>query len=130
MKFLADECVDRQIVDRLRREGHEVLYVVEMEPGISDDEVLNLANLEKSILLTADKDFGELIFRQGKIAKGVILVRLAGLSPEVKAEIVADAIREHAGEFLLAFTVITPVTVRIRVKISPQRRCRENIFLE
>jgi len=92
-----------------------------MEPGISDDEVLNLANREKSILLTADKDFGELIFRQGKIAKGVILVRLAGLSPEVKAEIVADAIREHAGELLLAFTVITPVTVRIRVKISPQR---------
>jgi hypothetical protein len=66
VKFLADECVDRQIVDRLRREEHEVRYVVEMEPGISDDEVLNLANLEKSILLTADKDFGELIFRQGK----------------------------------------------------------------
>jgi predicted nuclease of predicted toxin-antitoxin system len=66
VKFLADECVDRQIVERLRRERHEVLYFVEMEPGISDDEVRNLANLEKSILLTADKDFGELIFRQGK----------------------------------------------------------------
>jgi len=128
VKFLADECVDRQIVDRLRQEGYEVLYVVEMEPGISDDVVLSLANLKESILLTADKDFGDLIFRQGKIAKGVVLVRLAGLSPEVKAEIVANAIREHAEELLQAFTVITPVTVRIRVKISPQRRCRENIF--
>jgi len=121
VKFLADECVDRQIVDRLRQEGYEVLYVVEMEPGISDDEVLSLTNLKKSILLTADKDFGELIFRQDKIAKGVILVRLAGLSPEVKAEVVANAIREHAGELLHAFTVITPVIVRIRGKVSSQR---------
>jgi len=118
VKFLADECVDRQIVDQLRQDGHEVLYVAEMKPGISDDEVLNLANREKSILLTADKDFGELIFRQGKIAKGVILVRLAGLSPGVKAEVVTDAIKDHAGELLQAFTVITPVTVRIRGKIS------------
>jgi len=121
VKFLADECVDRQIVDRLRQEGYEVLYVVEMEPGISDDEVLSLTNLKKSILLTADKDFGELIFRQDKIAKGVILVRLAGLSPEVKAEVVANAIREHTGELLHAFTVITPVIVRIRGKVSSQR---------
>jgi predicted nuclease of predicted toxin-antitoxin system len=118
VKFLADECVDRQIVDRLRQEGYEVLYVVEMEPGISDEEVLSLANRNESILLTADKDFGDLIFRQGKIAKGVVLVRLAGLSPEVKAEVVANAIREHAEELLQAFTVITPVTVRIRGEIS------------
>ena len=44
MKFLADECVDRQIVDRLRHDGHTVLCVTEMEPGISDQEVLNLVN--------------------------------------------------------------------------------------
>ena len=85
MKFLADECVDRQIVDRLRQESYEVLYVVEMEPGISDDEVLNLANLEKSILLTADKDFGDLIFRQNKITTGVILIQRAGLLPWSKS---------------------------------------------
>ncbi len=118
MKFLADECIDRQIVDRLRQEGHEVLYVAELDPGITDDEVMNLANQENSLLLTADKDFGELIFRQGKIAKGVILVRLAGLSPIVKAEVVADAIKDHAEKLLEAFTVITPVTVRIRGKVS------------
>jgi predicted nuclease of predicted toxin-antitoxin system len=61
VKFLADEGVDKQIVDRLRQVGHSVWYVAEMEPGISDDEVLNLANRENDILLTADKDFGELI---------------------------------------------------------------------
>ena len=49
MKFLADECIDRQIVDRLRHDGHTVLCVAEMEPGISDQKVLNLVNHEDAI---------------------------------------------------------------------------------
>jgi uncharacterized protein with PIN domain len=52
LKFLGDENLDWQIVQRLRFDGHEVLYVVEIEPGIADDEVLNLANNESAILLT------------------------------------------------------------------------------
>lgn len=118
MKLLADEGVDQQIVKRLRQEGHTVLYVAEMEPGISDDEVLNLANQETAILLTADKDFGELIFRQGRISAGVILLRLAGLSQESKKEAVASVIRVHADKLQQAFAVITPGVVRIRHKIS------------
>ncbi len=58
MKFLADDCVDWQIVDALRKDGHVVLYIVEMNRSIPDEEVLNTANAETSILLTADKDFG------------------------------------------------------------------------
>ena len=61
MKFLGDENLDWQIVERLRLEDHEVLYVVEMEPRIPDNEVLNLANNEGAILLISDKDFGELV---------------------------------------------------------------------
>ena len=56
MRFLVDECVDRQIVDRIRHDGHTVLYVAEMEHGISDGDVLNLANQEEAILLTVDQD--------------------------------------------------------------------------
>ncbi|MFQ6054896.1 MAG: DUF5615 family PIN-like protein [Methanosarcinales archaeon] len=114
MKFLADENIDRQIVERLRREGHQVWYVAEMDPGISDDVVLDLANLERALLLTADKDFGELVFRQRRIAPGVVLVRLAGLSPTSKAAMVASAVNQHATELAQAFTVITPGTIRIR----------------
>lgn len=79
MKLLADEGVDRQIVALIRDEGHDVAYVLEMEPGISDEAVLDLANREARILLTADKDFGELVFRQGLLAPGVILIRLSAL---------------------------------------------------
>ena len=69
MILLADESVDRQIVDRLREDGRTVLYVTEMDPGISDDAVLSLANGKEAVLLTADRDFGELIFRQKKVSK-------------------------------------------------------------
>lgn len=61
MNLLADESVDRQIVDRLRQDGHAVRYIAEMEPGVSDDTVLDLAYRESILLLTADKDFGELV---------------------------------------------------------------------
>ena len=63
MNLLADESIDLQIVDRLRQDGHLVHYIAEMEPGISDDVVLDLANQDTAVLLTADKDFGELVFR-------------------------------------------------------------------
>ncbi len=75
MNLLADENIKQAIVDRLRLDGHAVWYVVEMEPGVSDDVVLDLANREGALLLTGDKDFGELVFRLGRVAFGVILVR-------------------------------------------------------
>ncbi len=63
MNILADEGVDRPIVDRLRQDGHRVWYVAEMAPASSDEDVLALANAESAVLLTADTDFGELIHR-------------------------------------------------------------------
>ena len=114
MNFFADESVDRQIVDRLRQDGHAGRYVAEMEPGILDDIVLDLANQEAGILLTADKDFGELVFRQRRLTSGILLVRLAGLSPARKADVVASAINQHSGELPGAFAVLTPGAFRIR----------------
>jgi len=67
LNLLADEGVDRQIVNRLRREGHDILYIAEMEPGMPDEAVLESANRESRLLLTADKVFGELVFRQRRI---------------------------------------------------------------
>jgi predicted nuclease of predicted toxin-antitoxin system len=113
MNFVANESVDRQIVDRLRQDGHLIWYVAEMQPGISDDAVLDLANEEAALLLTADKDFGELVFRQRRLVHGVVLIRLAGLSPMGKAEVVASAVSEHVGELPHAFAVIARGVVRI-----------------
>lgn len=114
MIFLADESVDRPIVEGLRQEGHKVWYVAEMEPGIADDVVLATANQEAALLLTADKDFGELVFRRRLHAHGIVLIRLAGLLPERKAAIVASVVRQHASELTGALTVIAPGLCRIR----------------
>ena len=80
MNLLADECVDGEIVRRLRLDGHSVQYVAEMLPGVSDEIVLELANRERSLLLSVDKDLGELVFRQRRLMPGVVLIRLAGLT--------------------------------------------------
>ena len=114
MKLVADESVDRLIVERLRQDGHAVSYVAEMEPGIADELVLHRANENEAILLTADKDFGELTFRQKLIHHGVVLIRLSGLSNKRKAEVVAEALSERGANFTNAFTVISPGMIRVR----------------
>ena len=114
MNLVADESVDRQIVERLRQDGHDVTYVAEMEPGISDEIVLQTANAQEAIMLTADKDFGELTYRQRLIHHGIVLVRLAALSNQTKAELVAQALRERAPQFINAFTVISLGMIRVR----------------
>ena len=117
MNLLADEGVDGPIVERLRQDGHVVLYVAEMEPGISDQEILQRANAQMSTLVTADKDFGEMIFRQGQLnTDGVVLLRLAGLSAEKKADIVSGVFHDRETALLQAFSVISPGQVRIRSK--------------
>ena len=114
MRLLADEGVDAAIVARLRSDGHDVVYVAELSPGITDDTVLELANADERVLLSVDKDFGELVFRLQRAAFGVLLVRLPGLPSASKADAVARVIGEHGDEMAGAFTVVSPGLVRIR----------------
>ena len=114
MKIVADECVDKEIVQRLRKDEHEVSYVAELSPGILDEDVLILADNDNTLLLTADKDFGELIFRQGLVKRGILLYRLTGLTKLEKAEIISLAIGDHADELLHSFSVLTENSIRIR----------------
>jgi len=114
VKFLADENIDKNIVAQLRKDGHIVFYIPEMEPSISDNEIIKISNNEQTLLITSDKDFGELLFRQGFFINGVLLLRLYGLSKEIKAKIVSRAILKHSTELLHNFTVINPGMVRIR----------------
>ncbi|HET6528297.1 MAG TPA: DUF5615 family PIN-like protein [Balneolaceae bacterium] len=76
MKFLADECCDASLVKELRHAGHNVLYVMEYGPGSTDTEVLEKAFSERRVLITEDKDFGELVYRLKKPVTGVILLSL------------------------------------------------------
>ena len=63
MRWFADECVDAMLVSRLRVTGHDVIYVAEMASGTSDAEAIARAQADLRLLLTEDKDFGELVVR-------------------------------------------------------------------
>lgn len=117
LAILADEGVDLQIVERLRAAGYPVRYIAEIAPGLSDQAILTTAAADNLLLLTADKDFGDLVFQQGRTSAGVVLIRLAGLSQAAKAEQVLDAVQRHDTELQGRFSVISPGALRIRTEI-------------
>lgn len=114
MKILADECCDANLVIGLRASAYDVKYVSESNPGISDKEVLEIALDEKRLLLTEDKDFGELAVRFGYKTLGIILLRL----PDVRSHNLIDKIirwfKKYSNRFTNHFTVITEKRLRIR----------------
>lgn len=115
MRIVADESVDQQIVERLRADGHGVVAIAETSPAASDDLVLEMAASSDSVLVTADTDFGELVFRLGKATRGVVLLRLHGMQAAFKANLVSAALSSHEPEIEGNFVVIAPGHVRIRL---------------
>src|SRR5688572_14034665 len=75
MRFLADESCDAGVFRALRSSGHEVVAVAEISPRADDEAVLELARREQQILLTEDKDFGQLVYADQQATGGVILIR-------------------------------------------------------
>lgn len=114
MNIVADESVDRQIVERLRADGHSVQSVAEFDPGIDDEAVLAKSHEADAVLLTADKDFGELVFRQRLVHSGIVLIRFAGLEPGRKADLVSQVFAQHSRKLRRGFAVLSARALRLR----------------
>jgi predicted nuclease of predicted toxin-antitoxin system len=114
MQLLVDEGIHRGVVVRLRDAGHQVSYIAELSPGSPDADVLDRANRNDEILVTEDKDFGELVFRQNLTNRGVILLRMYGLSASDQAAALLDFLANHGERAADAFSVITMTSFRIR----------------
>lgn len=114
MTFWTDESVDFPIIEQLRESGHTVKSILEKFPGISDDQVLELAVQDRNILLTCDKDFGELIYRHKKTHFGIVLIRLESLKSAEKALLITKLVAEHAQDLENSFTVVGEKFIRIR----------------
>lgn len=96
MRFLADENVPGFAVQTLRMAGYEVAWMREEAPGSKDEAVLQRAQDEERVLITFDKDFGELAFRRGLPASsGIILVRITAPSAAHVARVVREAIDQR-----------------------------------
>ncbi|WP_169709455.1 DUF5615 family PIN-like protein [Deferrisoma camini] len=114
MRILADECIDASTVSAFRAAGWEVTYVAEVAPGSPDGEVLDMAKRLKALLLTADKDFGEIVFRRREAPYGVLLVRLPGMDPNERARLAVRVVTRHADELFGNFSVLTGASLRVR----------------
>ncbi|CCI35228.1 MULTISPECIES: DUF5615 family PIN-like protein [Microcystis] len=114
MRFLANENFPLDAVEAPGQNGHDVLWIRVESPGISDWEVLSRAQAENRILLTFDKDFGELAFRSRLPASvGIILFRIRVPSASVVAEKVAKVISLR-DDWYGHFTVIEEDKIRMR----------------
>ena len=120
MNFLADECCDAGIVASLRAAGHDVAYVLEGHAGIPDDEVLQNAFEAGRILLTEDKDFGELIYRLKKPACGIILIRIDVQERNEKLPRLEALIAKHGNRLPGHFVVVELNKFRFRPLIFKQ----------
>jgi len=118
VRILADENIEPFLVTWLRTAGHAVLSVRETNRGSGDSEVLRLALDTKRVLLTADKDFGELVFRQRRSAAGVILLRLHTASRREFIDLVQQHFPAIANAAPNHFVTVTNGALRVRRLLS------------
>ncbi len=114
MKFLADENIGYKIIKPLRELGFDIKSILEINKGFSDLRVLSLADKDNRILITTDKDFGELVYVNKLIHSGVILLRLNNDSSGNKLKVLRKLFEIHLKQLAKAFTVVTESKVRIR----------------
>ena len=114
MRLLADENFPGDVIRTLRKLGHDVLSAKEAAAGASDTLVLERAIAESRIVLTLDKDFGELAYRKLEPSEcGVILIRLFGNSPKADNDRIVSVIERHT-EWAGKFSVVTHDRIRVR----------------
>lgn len=119
MQLLANENVPLDVVEVLRGEGHDVAWIRTDAPGSKDPEILQRAVTEQRVLLTFDKDFGDLAFQFGLPATcGIVLVRLQASSSKALALMVAAAIRSR-GDWAGNFSVVELGRIRLRSLPTP-----------
>jgi predicted nuclease of predicted toxin-antitoxin system len=114
MKFIVDESTGKAVAQFLREIGHDVVAVTETMPATEDRDILIKAASEGRIVITNDKDFGELIFRSGYAHNGVLFLRLQDESSANRVRVVKAVLDQYANYLKMNFIVATDRGVRIR----------------
>jgi predicted nuclease of predicted toxin-antitoxin system len=114
MKILADENIPKYVCDALRKIGIDIISITDIMPAAKDKEILNFAKKENRIILSFDKDFCELVFRQKFSAKGVILLRFTPKSPKFIVNKIINLFEDYEKELENNFVVVEENRIRIR----------------
>ena len=119
MRFLANENFPLRSVHVLRADQHDVLTILEGLAGAADDEVLARAVREDRIILTFDRDYGELVFRRGlPTPPGVVYFRFNPATPDEPARLLRQVLADQI-ELIGQFTVLD--LRRVRQRPMPRR---------
>jgi len=118
MKFLTDVNASGSVAKWLVEMGHDVTQVVSADSRMSDDSILTWALAEKRIIVTTDKDFEEMVWREGKPHNG--LLRLENL-PRLRRQTLLEYVLAHHGKDLEEGAVVIALETKTRVR-RPSRR--------
>jgi len=113
MRFLADESCDFAVVRALREAWHDVKAVVEVCPGVADDEVVRLAIEEERVLLTEDKDFGWLLFANSGPGASVIFIRFPMDARSILPKVIVEFVGRAGDKLKGRFAVVQPGRIRM-----------------
>jgi predicted nuclease of predicted toxin-antitoxin system len=113
VKFLADESCAGPVIFALRQAGHDVLAIAEVEKRAVDERVIERALSERRVLITEDRDFGELVYARGRQSAGVIFVKFHSRARRAKPAAVLEAVVKLGARLQDAFVVVEPGRVRI-----------------
>ncbi|MDO8969330.1 MAG: DUF5615 family PIN-like protein [Saprospiraceae bacterium] len=114
LKFVLDVGVGNKTLQLLRNEGFDVISILEIEPSMDDSDILSIAEKEERMVVTMDKDFGELVYRSGRNHNGVLLLRLEDATGDEKAEIMRKILLSFSEQIEGRFCVFQNGRLRIR----------------
>jgi predicted nuclease of predicted toxin-antitoxin system len=113
VRFVADESCDFAVARALRAAADDVVAVAEASPRLADDKVLEMARDNGRILLTEDKDFGELIYAALQKSCGVMLLRFPAQARSSMSDAVLEAVDRLGARLSSRFRVVQPGRIRI-----------------
>ena len=109
---MVDECTGPKVAQWLQQGGYEVYSVFDRARGMPDDDILEKALKENWILITNDKDFGEMAFRERRPHHGIIFLRLADERAASKIEILRQLLAAYSDKLPEQFVTVTETKVR------------------
>ena len=113
-KLLFDENIGFSVVSRFQEIGYDVVSILDESPGLSDVKVLERAKAEKRIVVTLDRDFGALVFRDSKKHVGVLFLRMKKETPDAIFLLVKNVLELYGKELEKKFVVLSEDQIRIR----------------
>lgn len=113
IKFLADVNIEKPLVDFLSKQGYDIKWIPDYDCEMPDEDLIQLANREKRILITNDKDFGDLIFLQKRMSAGTILFRVKGQNSQDKIKLMKKLLMGYKDKLLNHYIAITKLKIRI-----------------